>query len=157
MGILSSSDDHQMWPQNWPHYVWASLCQIPFLRTPSIIHLFDFLTSEKYCVPPHLDPTTIPMSHLVKVSLPNIYSLERKTKWTKDSSKLHGNWYIIWVDPYFLLEKNWHYFLGFSVDISLVVQKNQVKFLLTKSEQNDREILQGYDKVTFCWCLIFNL
>ena len=30
MNILGCFDDHQIWPQNWPHHIWASLCQVFF-------------------------------------------------------------------------------------------------------------------------------
>ena len=36
-------DDHHMWPQNWPHYVWTSLCQViifNLLHSP-VVWLFD--------------------------------------------------------------------------------------------------------------------
>ena len=43
LNILRCFDDHQMWPHNWPHYVWASLCQVLFmniLHSPAV-WLFD--------------------------------------------------------------------------------------------------------------------
>ena len=44
MNILRCFDDHQIWPQNWPHHIWASLCQVLFfvnlLHRPGVWH-FD--------------------------------------------------------------------------------------------------------------------
>ena len=44
MNILGCFDDHQIWPQNWPHHIWASLCQVFFfinlLHRPGVWH-FD--------------------------------------------------------------------------------------------------------------------
>ena len=41
---LGCFDDHQIWPQNWPHHIWASLCQVFFfinlLHRPGVWH-FD--------------------------------------------------------------------------------------------------------------------
>ena len=47
MNILGCFDDHQIWPQNWPHHIWASLCQVLFLLTSSIDQVFDILTFDK--------------------------------------------------------------------------------------------------------------
>ena len=43
MNILGGFDDHQIWPQNWPHHIWASLCRFFFinlLHRPGVWH-FD--------------------------------------------------------------------------------------------------------------------
>ena len=48
INFLKLFNDHYMWPQNWPHYVWTSLCQVKIFM--HLIHsqsvwLFDiFLT-----------------------------------------------------------------------------------------------------------------
>ena len=44
--FLSNYDNFHIWPQNWPHYVWNSSCQVNFLWTSSIVKLFDFLTLD---------------------------------------------------------------------------------------------------------------
>ena len=84
---LRCFDDHQIWPPNWLHYVWASLCQIPFyepppqchfltfwyLRNNSLKYFFDLLNVFSECIQWITSPST---SQLVKVSLPNIYQID---------------------------------------------------------------------------------
>ena len=43
VNVLRCFDDHQMWPQNWPHYIGASLYQVLFFQTSFIVKLFKFL------------------------------------------------------------------------------------------------------------------
>ena len=54
MHILRVFGHHHMWRQNWRQYVWTSLCQLIFLWTSSIVHVFDFLTFNIFLTTWHL-------------------------------------------------------------------------------------------------------
>ena len=93
INIILSPQKHILWtfwgvlmiiifgPKNWPNYVWASLYQVPFfmslLHSPAV-WLFDIWqiigNSLKYVFSEYIQwITSPPMSHLVKLWLPNIY------------------------------------------------------------------------------------
>ena len=54
MNILRVFSDHHMWRQNWHQYLWTSLFQFIFLRTSSIVQVFDFLTFDIFLTTWHL-------------------------------------------------------------------------------------------------------